>query len=86
MRVALGILAAAVVVGVAVTVGYGLSTGFERAAREADLPSVIARFDDEDVRTIDAARIPNRTLMRRPAGRPPAAAHGPRSRSPPARG
>ncbi|CAA9518204.1 MAG: hypothetical protein AVDCRST_MAG69-2899, partial [uncultured Solirubrobacteraceae bacterium] len=42
---ALGVAAAAVVVGAAVTLGYGLSTGFERAAAEADLPSVLARFE-----------------------------------------
>ena len=51
---ALGIFAAALVVGTAATVGYGLSTGFDRAARQADLPHVIARFDREDRRTVDA--------------------------------
>jgi ABC-type antimicrobial peptide transport system permease subunit len=51
---ALGILAAAIVVGTGVTVGYGLATGFERSADRADLPDVIARFDDEDRRDVDA--------------------------------
>ena len=45
---AAGIAAASVVVGTATTVGYGLHTGFDRAAREADLPDVVARFDRED--------------------------------------
>ena len=44
---ALGVLAASVVVGTAATVGYGLSTGFDRAAARAGLPDVIARFDPE---------------------------------------
>ncbi len=51
---ALGVLAAALVAGAAVTVGYGLSTGFDRAADQADLPDVIARFSDERVSTVDA--------------------------------
>ena len=50
---ALGIFAASLVVGTAVTVGYGLATGFDRAAREADLPHVIARFDREARETVD---------------------------------
>ena len=36
------------------TVGYGLSTGFDRAADQADLPDVIARFDPERASTVDA--------------------------------
>ena len=40
---ALGILAASLVVGTGVTVGYGLATGFERSADSAGLPDVIAR-------------------------------------------
>ena len=51
---ALGIVAASLVVGTAATVGYGLATGFDRAARQADLPHVIARFDREDRETVDA--------------------------------
>jgi putative ABC transport system permease protein len=50
---AAGIAAASVVVGTATTVGYGLATGFERAAREADLPDVVARFDRETRATLD---------------------------------
>src|SRR4051794_39945091 len=45
---AAGIAAAGLVLGVALTVAYALSTGFDRAAARADLPSVIARFDAED--------------------------------------
>ena len=51
---ALGIAAASLVTGTAATVGYGLATGFERAADEADLPHVIARFDRESRETVDA--------------------------------
>ena len=51
---AAGIAAASVVVGTATTVGYGLATGFDRAAREADLPDVVARFDREERATLDA--------------------------------
>jgi putative ABC transport system permease protein len=47
------VLAASLVVGTAATVGYGLATGFERAADQADLPDVIARFDDEPRDTLD---------------------------------
>src|SRR6185503_5231653 len=50
---AAGVLAASLVVGTGVTVGYGLATGFERAATQADLPDVIARFDDEPLDTLD---------------------------------
>ena len=53
MLAALGVFAASLVVGTAATVGYGLATGFDRAAREADLPDVIARFDDESRKTVD---------------------------------
>lgn len=49
----LGVMAAAVVIGTAVTVGYGLSTGFDRAASAADLPHVLARFDAERQDTVD---------------------------------
>ncbi len=51
---ALGVFAAALVVGTAATVGYGLATGFDRAAARADLPHVIARFDSEDRARVDA--------------------------------
>jgi hypothetical protein len=50
---AAGVLAASLVVGTGATVGYGLATGFERAADKADLPDVIARFDDEGRDTLD---------------------------------
>src|SRR5436853_515446 len=50
---ALGVAAAALVVGVCVTVAYALSTGFDRAARQADLPDVIVRFDP----TIDRSEL-----------------------------
>jgi ABC-type lipoprotein release transport system permease subunit len=49
----LGIFAASLVVGTAATVGYGLATGFDRAAEQADLPDVIARFDREQRETVD---------------------------------
>jgi len=49
----LGVFAAALVVGTAATVGFGLATGFDRAARAADLPDVIARFDREARETVD---------------------------------
>jgi ABC-type antimicrobial peptide transport system permease subunit len=45
---AVGIAAAGLVLGVALTVAYALSTGFDRAAQHADLPTVVARFADED--------------------------------------
>jgi hypothetical protein len=50
---AAGVLAASLVVGTATTVGYGLATGFERSAQQADLPDVIARFDPEGRETLD---------------------------------
>jgi ABC-type antimicrobial peptide transport system permease subunit len=48
-----GVFAAALVLGVVATAAYALATGFDRAADRADLPSVIARFDDEDRDTVD---------------------------------
>ena len=42
-----GVLLAAAMAGAAVTVAYGLATGFDRAAHEADLPDVIVRFRAE---------------------------------------
>ena len=50
----MGIAAASIVVGTATTVGYGLASGFDRAAREADLPDVVAHFDRERRSTLDA--------------------------------
>jgi ABC-type lipoprotein release transport system permease subunit len=52
---AVGIAAAGLVLGVALTVAYALSTGFDRAADRADLPTIVARFDEEDRATVDAA-------------------------------
>ena len=49
----LGIVAASLVVGTGVTVGYGLSTGFERSADRAGLPDVIARFNPEKRSTVE---------------------------------
>ena len=51
---AAGIVAASIVIGTCATVGYGLATGFDRAAEQADLPDVIARFDRERLDTLDA--------------------------------
>src|SRR4051794_41934401 len=50
---ALGVLLAAAMAGAAITVGYGLHTGFDRAARQADLPDVIVSFDPERRSTVD---------------------------------
>ncbi len=41
-----GIAAASMMVGTAVAISFGLATGFDRAAETADLPDVIARFND----------------------------------------
>jgi hypothetical protein len=49
-----GVLLAAAMAGAAVTVAYGLATGFDRAARQADLPDVIVRFRDESRAEMDA--------------------------------
>jgi hypothetical protein len=48
-----GVLLAAAMAGAAVTVAYGLSTGFDRAARAADLPDVIVRFRSQSRADID---------------------------------
>jgi hypothetical protein len=48
-----GVLLAAAMAGAATTVAYGLATGFDRAAREADLPDVIVRFRNESRAQID---------------------------------
>jgi ABC-type antimicrobial peptide transport system permease subunit len=44
---ALGIALAASMLATAVIVAYSLHTGFERSASRADLPDVIARFDEQ---------------------------------------
>lgn len=41
---AAGVVLAAAMAGAAVTVAYGLHTGWDRAARAADLPDVVVRF------------------------------------------
>jgi ABC-type antimicrobial peptide transport system permease subunit len=58
---ALGVLLAATMAGAAITVGYGLHTGFDRAARQADLPDVLVSFDPERRSTVDGVvrRLPN---------------------------
>jgi ABC-type antimicrobial peptide transport system permease subunit len=58
---ALGIAAASIVVGTCATVGFGLATGFERAAERADLPDVIARFEPRSAVAIDGrvSALPN---------------------------
>ena len=50
---AMGIALAAAMLAAAVVVGEGLGGGFDRAARAADLPDVIVRFDDESARLVD---------------------------------
>ncbi len=58
---ALGVFAAALVVGTCVTVSYGFSTGFARAAERADLPDVVARFRPQSKAFVDdrVAALPN---------------------------
>jgi hypothetical protein len=51
---ATGILLAAAMAGAAVTVAYGLSTGFDRSARQADMPDVRVSFADLPAERIDA--------------------------------
>jgi ABC-type antimicrobial peptide transport system permease subunit len=58
---ALGVAAAALVVGVCATLAFALATGFERAADDADLPDVIVRFDPARRAAVDEriAALPN---------------------------
>ncbi len=49
---AAGIALAAAMLSTAAVVGYGLHTGFQRSARGADLPDVIARFDRQPLSRI----------------------------------
>ena len=58
---AAGVAAAALVLGVALSVAYSLSTGFDRAADRAGLPTIVARFADEDAGDVDAVvrNLPN---------------------------
>lgn len=50
---AAGVAAAALMAGTAITVSYGLGTGFDRTARRAGLPDVIVRFDPRAVTDLD---------------------------------
>jgi len=58
---ALGVFAAAAMLGTAVVVSLGLSTGFERAASRSGLPDVIAHFDPQPLARVDRrlAALPN---------------------------
>src|SRR6185295_15194678 len=58
---ALGVLLASAMAGAAITVGYGLHSGFDRAARDADMPDVIVRFRSERRAEVDSIlrRLPN---------------------------
>ncbi|MCW2951766.1 MAG: transporter permease, partial [Conexibacter sp.] len=51
---ALGVFAAAIMLGAAVSVSYGLATGYGRAATRAGLPDVIARFETQPLSQIRA--------------------------------
>lgn len=53
LATAMGVFAAATLLGAAVTVGYGLNTGFDRAAARADLPDIVARFDQRGRAEVD---------------------------------
>jgi ABC-type antimicrobial peptide transport system permease subunit len=50
---AMGIALAAAMLSAAVVVGVGLGGGFDRAAKAADLPDIIVRFDPESVSLVD---------------------------------
>lgn len=58
---AAGIVLASAMLGTATIVVLGLTTGFERSARRADLPDVIARFDSQPRERVDRrlAALPN---------------------------
>ena len=49
----LGIVAAGAMLGAAITVAYGLGTGFERTANRADLPDIAATFAPLDRERVD---------------------------------
>jgi ABC-type lipoprotein release transport system permease subunit len=48
----LGILLVATMLAVATTVSYGLETGFDRSATEADLPDVLVSFDSQSASSV----------------------------------
>jgi len=48
----LGILLVATMLAVAATVSYGLETGFDRSAAEADLPDVLVSFDSQSASSV----------------------------------
>jgi hypothetical protein len=50
---ALGVFAAAAMLGTGVSVSFGLATGFHRAATRADLPDAIVRFDSHPLGDVD---------------------------------
>jgi ABC-type antimicrobial peptide transport system permease subunit len=58
---AAGIAAVSAMVAAAVTAGFGLRTGFDRAAERTDLPDVVATFDDRDLAAVRSrvASLPN---------------------------
>ena len=51
---ATGIALAAAMLATATVVAYGLHTGFDRSARAADLPDVIARFDEQPLTRVES--------------------------------
>ena len=71
--------------GAAVTVAFGLSTGFDRAAARADLPDVLVRFRPEARGEVDGVlrRLPNldRAAYRLEVGGVGLAANGERARN-----
>ncbi len=48
----LGIVLVATMLAVATTVSYGLLTGFDRGAAEADLPDVLVSFDSQPASSV----------------------------------
>jgi ABC-type antimicrobial peptide transport system permease subunit len=48
----LGILLVATMLAVAATVSYGLETGFDRSAAQADLPDVLVSFDSQSASSV----------------------------------
>ncbi len=50
---AAGVFAAAAMLGTAITVSFGLATGFDRAAERADLPDLVVRFRTDRMEDVD---------------------------------